>query len=226
MSGGISRGRSIIPVNLLLRPRAGSGGGGGGGSVRPVTVSRDRSRSIAISLAREIIARYSIDDARWRNNNGERKGKKERRRRRRRRRRRKKDTHLTKILQKQPKLEPFGTSLAYDIVISCLTRCTQSPQSRFYLPPSFPSATPCSSAVRFSWYLAPCRWCFRWRSFYTRAHAARGPPSSLRRSLTIEPRLTRVLSGVSPSAYHRVAFNTIGRDQLTGRTDCLLTELH
>lgn len=170
VSNGISRGRSITPVNLLLRPRVGSGGGGGGGSVRPVTVSRDRSRSryrIRGKSSRDVQSRRGgeIITSIWREKRkgGEEEGRKK--------------THLTKILQKQPKLEPFGTSLAYDIVISCLTRCTPSP-SRFYLLPSFSSVTPCSSAVRFSWYLAPCRWCFRWRSFYTRAHAARGPPFS------------------------------------------------
>jgi len=36
------------------------------------------------------------------------------------------DTHLSRILQKQPKLEPFGTSLAYDMVISCLIARAQS----------------------------------------------------------------------------------------------------
>lgn len=81
VSNGISRGRSITPVNLLLRPRVGSGGGGGGGggSVRPVTVSRDRSRSIAISRTREMIARCSIA-TRWRNNNVDMAREKERRR--------------------------------------------------------------------------------------------------------------------------------------------------
>lgn len=37
------------------------------------------------------------------------------------------ETHLIRILQKQPKLEPFGTSLAYDIVISYLIARAQSP---------------------------------------------------------------------------------------------------
>jgi len=37
------------------------------------------------------------------------------------------ETYFIRILQKQPKLEPFGTSLAYDMVISCLIARAQSP---------------------------------------------------------------------------------------------------
>jgi len=49
------------------------------------------------------------------------------------------ETHLSRILQKQPKLEPFGTSLAYDIVISCLAARAHSPSSSSYplRPPAF-----------------------------------------------------------------------------------------
>jgi len=52
---------------------------------------------------------------------------------------RERETHLSRILQKQPKLEPFGTSLAYDIVISCLAARAHSPSSSSYplRPPAF-----------------------------------------------------------------------------------------